>query len=82
MDQGLEETKAAISKAQEEYTQYYNRCRIPAPEFKKGDRVYLNASDIKMDRPSKKLDNLRYGPLEVEEKVGPSAYRLKLLPSM
>ncbi len=33
-----------------------------------------------MDQPNKKLENKRYGPFRVEEKVGASAYRLKLPP--
>ena len=82
MDSAIEEARAAIAKAQAEYTQYYNRRRTKAPVFKKGDFVYLDASDIKTTHPSKKLDSLRYGPFEVLEKVGPSAYKLKLPWSM
>ena len=78
METAIEEAKSAIAKAQQEYALYYNRRRTPAPVFRKGDRVFLDASDISTDRPSEKLGNLRYGPLEVEEKVRPASYRLKL----
>jgi hypothetical protein len=78
MKVAVEEAKATISKAQEEYALYYNRRRTPAPIFKKGDRVFLDSTNISTDRPSQKLGNLRYGPFEVEEKVGPVSYRLKL----
>jgi hypothetical protein len=78
MKAAVEEAKAAISKAQEEYALYYNRRRTPAPIFAKGDRVFLDSTDISTDRPSQKLGNLRYGPFEVEEKVGPASYQLKL----
>uniref|UniRef100_A0A0W0F5G6 Putative reverse transcriptase-rnase h-integrase n=1 Tax=Moniliophthora roreri TaxID=221103 RepID=A0A0W0F5G6_MONRR len=57
MQAGLEEAKAALDKAEQEYTQYYNRCHVPALEFKPGDKVWLDASDIQTDQPSKKLAN-------------------------
>ena len=78
MKTAVEEAKAAILKAQDEYALYYNQRRTPAPVFAKGDRVFLDSSDIATDRPSLKLGNLHYGPFEVEEKVGPASYRLKL----
>ena len=58
--------------------QYYNQKRTPAPMYKPGDRVYLDASDIKTTRPSPKLSHRRLGPFEIERRVGPLAYRLKL----
>jgi hypothetical protein len=82
MEHSLAEAKAALAKAKEEYTLYYNRRRTPAPELKVGDLVFIDASDIRTTRPSKKLDHLRYGPYPIEAKVGKSAYRLTLPDSM
>ena len=45
--------------------------------FKKGDLVFLSSKNITSERPSKKLDNKRYGLFEIAETVG-SSYRLKL----
>jgi len=73
-----EEAKSAIRKAQEDMTWYYNRKRTPAPVYKPGDRVYLDASDIKTTCPSPKLSHRRLGPFEIKCQVGPLAYRLKL----
>jgi len=78
MKSATEEAKSAIRKAQEDMAQYYNRRRSPTPVFKPGDRVYLDASDIKTTCPSPKLSHRRLGPFKVERQVGPSAYRLKL----
>jgi hypothetical protein len=78
MKAAVEEAKAAISKAQEEYALYCNRRRTLAPIFVKGDRVFLDSADISTDCPLQKLGNLRYRPFEVEEKVGPASYQLKL----
>jgi len=78
MESATKEAKSTIRKAQEDMTRYYNRRRSPAPVFKPGDRVYLDASDIRTIRPSPKLSHCRLGPFEIEHQVGPLAYRLKL----
>jgi hypothetical protein len=74
----LEEARSALIKAKDDMAKYYDRRRRPAPTFKPGDRVYLDASDIKTTRPSQKLSHRRLGPFEVLEAVGSHAYRLKL----
>jgi len=78
MKSATEEAKSAIHKAQEDMTRYYNRKRTLAPMYKPGDRVYLDASDIKTTRLSPKLSHRKLGPFEIERQVGPLAYRLKL----
>jgi hypothetical protein len=78
----LEEAKAALAKAKDDMAKYYNRRRIPAPDYKIGDRVYLDASDIRTTRPSAKLSHRRLGPFTVQGKVGRNAYRLKLPTSL
>jgi hypothetical protein len=57
MAQGLEEAKAALTKAKDEYAMYYNRCQEPAPVFTQGDRVWLDGSDIATNRPSSRLSH-------------------------
>jgi len=79
MESATEEAKSTIHKAQEDMTKYYNRRRSPAPVFQPGDRVYLDASDIKTTRPSPNLSHCRLGPFKIEHQVRPLAYRLKLL---
>jgi hypothetical protein len=54
---GIEEAKAALTKAKDEYTMYYNRRREPAPVFAPGDKVWLDGSDIATNRPSSKLSH-------------------------
>jgi len=78
MESATEKAKSAIYKVQEEMTQYYNQRRSPAPVFKPGDQVYLDASDIKTTRPSPKLSHHRLGPFKIECQVGLLAYCLKL----
>jgi len=50
-----EEAKSAIYKAQEDMARYYNQRRSPAPVFKPGNRVFLDASNICTTQPSAKL---------------------------
>ena len=82
MASSLEEAKAALSKAQDDMARYYNQRRQPTPVFKPGDRVYLDASDIRTTRPSHKLSHRNLGPFEIVKAVGSHAYKLKLPHSM
>jgi hypothetical protein len=82
MHSALTEAKAALAKAQEDMTHYYNQRQEPAPEYAPGDKVYLDGSDIRTSRPSKKLAHRFLGPYVVEHRVGPNAYRLQLPHSM
>jgi hypothetical protein len=45
---------------------------------KPGDKVYLNASNIQTNQPSRKLSHCRLGPFPIVKKVGNGAYRLRL----
>lgn len=78
MEKVKEETKAALERAADEMRKYYNRKRNDAPEIKTGDKVLLEVTNIKTDRPMKKLGDLRYGPFKVLEKIGRSSYKLEL----
>ena len=61
---------------------YYDQSRQEAPDFKRGEKVYLLRRNIRTRRPSAKLDHLKLGPFEIDEKLGPVNYRLKLPDSM
>ena len=78
----LEEAKSALSKAKDDMARYYNQRRTPTPKFEAGDKVYLDSSDIRTTRPSKKLSHRYLGPFEVVRPVGTHAYRLRLPQSM
>jgi len=74
----IEEAKSAICKAQDDMKRYYDRRRTPAPVFNPGDKVFLDASDIRTTCPSQKLSHRQLGPFVVEHRIGPMAYCLKL----
>jgi len=78
----LDEAKAALVKSKDDMARYYNQRRTPAPDYKPGDKVYLDGADITTTRPSRKLSHKYLGPFPVDRRVGSNAYRLKLPPSM
>jgi hypothetical protein len=51
----VSKAKAALVKAKDELKLYYNCQRVPVPEIKVGDRVWVDASDIKMTCLSPRL---------------------------
>ena len=55
MEDSLTEAKAALAKFKDEMAKYYDRRWTPAPVYQPGDKVYLDASNIQMTRPSQKL---------------------------
>ena len=73
-----EELRKNLLVAQQRTAKSFNKKVIPGPDFKVGDLVLLNASNIKTKRQSKKLDNLFRGPCKIIKSIGPNAYKLKL----
>jgi len=82
MTDTLEEAKAALAKSKDDMVLYYNRKCTPAPEFKAGDMVFLDASDIQTTRPSRKLSHRRLGPFPIDRQVHPvfNVVKLSLAP--
>jgi len=79
MRMAIKEAKSAICKAQEDIKRYYDQRRTPALVFNLGDKVFLDALDIRTTRPLQKLSHQQLGPFVVEWRIGPMAYHLKLL---
>ena len=53
----IEEVKSAIHKAQDDMKRYYDHQRTPALVFKPGDKIFLDASDIRTTSPLQKLSH-------------------------
>ena len=68
--------------AQQRQKDNYDRHRKPDPNLQSGDMVWLLPRNIQTTRPSKKLDYKKIGPFQILAKVGTSAYKLALPPSM
>ena len=71
------EVKANLERTNLRMSRNYDRHKRPAIIYKPGDMVWLSASNIPSDRPSKKLDHRYLGPYQIIEKVGKSAYKLQ-----
>ncbi|SJL04343.1 uncharacterized protein ARMOST_07709 [Armillaria ostoyae] len=74
------ETETALEEAAGRMKAQYNKHKRPAREYHVGDKVWLDATNLHLPRPKKKLDDKRVGPFLVLEKTGASAYKLKLPP--
>ena len=69
-----------LRSAVEQQQRYYNRKHIPRV-FRPGDLVWLNAKNLRLKLPSRKMAKRFVGPFRIEEAVGSQAYRLRLPPS-
>ena len=57
MDRVKEEARAALGKAKDLMKRYYDRRRGKAMDYKTGDLVWLEKTNIGSTRPMKKLDD-------------------------
>ncbi len=73
-----EEADAAMTKASEQAKANYDHGKWMSQGYRTGDQVWLEATNLKEAHPSKKLLVKWYGPFKVLDKVGQSAYWLKL----
>ena len=69
-----------ILQAQERMARYYNQRAQRQPPLKPGDLVMVNMNNMRTNRPSKKLDHKRLGPVKILEAVGKRAFRVQLPP--
>jgi hypothetical protein len=77
-----EEAKAALERAAQDMSRYYDQHRSPAPTYSIGDKVWLSSKNIVTDRPTAKLADKWLGPYPIASIVSRSAVRLQLPNSM
>ena len=56
----------------------YDRQHTPEKMFKVGDHVYLDAADLRILRPSRKLSDRQLGPFKITKIISPINYQLQL----
>ncbi|SJL08909.1 uncharacterized protein ARMOST_12283 [Armillaria ostoyae] len=80
MAQIHKETETALEEAAGRMKAQYDKHKRTTREYHVGDKVWLDATNLHLPRPKKKLDDKRVGPFLILEKTGASAYKLKLPP--
>jgi hypothetical protein len=61
-------------------TLYANKSRLEKPRLQKRDLIYLLRRNIKIIRPSDKLDSKKIGPFKVKRNIRDISFELKLPP--
>jgi len=82
MSQLHDTLQAERTEAQLRHKEYYDAGRKPDPNLQSGDMVWLLPRNIRTTRPCKKLDYKKIGPFRILARIGESAYKLDLPPSM
>ena len=67
-----------MEEAQKVIKKQFDKKRQNPQELKVGDNVWLENKNIHLNRPSKKLDNKRYGPFRISKNIGLGAFQLEL----
>ena len=70
--------ESALKMANYDMKWFHDRKTCSPIEYKPGDLVLVESTNIWMEQPSKKLDDKRFGPFKVEKKEGLVSYHLKL----
>ena len=67
-----------MEEAQKNMKWQFNKKRRNPQDLKVGNHVWLENKNIQSNRPSKKLDNKRYGPFRISKDIGSGAFQLEL----
>jgi len=82
MSQLHDTLQAEMTEAQLRHKEYYDAERKPDPNLQSGDMGSLLPRKIRTTRPCKQQDYKKIGPFQILAKIGESAYKLDLPPSM
>ena len=74
--------KSNLERAAEDMKRFHDRHTGTSITYNVGDQVFLDGRNMSTSRPTKKMDDKWFGPFKIVEKVGASAYRLKLPSTM
>lgn len=78
LKEAREDARSKLEIEAERMKRFYDRGVRDAPVFKVGEKVWLDAKNLKVDRPTRKLSDKRLGPYPVLEKISDLNYKLKL----
>ncbi len=69
-----------MEKAAENMKKQYDKKKQKARDYQVGDKVWLDATNLRLPCPKNKLDTNRVSPFSILDKAGAAAYKLKLPP--
>ena len=78
MEMATNEAHSALQRAADDMARFYDIHCQHAPIYKVGDKVWLNAQNIIITRPTKKLDHKWLGPYTVDKAISQNAYLLSV----
>ncbi len=70
----------ALEKAADNMKMQYDKKKRATCDYQVGDKVWLDATNLHLPQPKKKLDDKRVGPFTILDKAGAAACKLKLPP--
>ena len=68
-----------MEEAQKKMKKQFDKKRCNFQGLKVGNNMWLENKNIHLNRPSKKLDNKRYGLFKISKDIGSEAFQLELL---
>ena len=78
LQRSWEQATKAMKEVQKNMKKQFDKKRRNPQGLKAGDHVWLENKNIHLNRPSKKLDNKRYGPFKISKDIGSGAFKLEL----
>ena len=78
MKEVQEDTRAALDIAAERMKRHYDQHVRESPTLKPGDKVWIDAKNLAMTQPSRKLSYKRLGPYEIVCQIGPLDYEVRI----
>ena len=76
------ELKESLEKAAADSKKFADVHRSEEPDMEVGQMVWLDARNVRSDRPCRKLDWKRLGPFRISRKINRAAYELDLPPHL
>jgi len=74
LQKSWEEAKKSMEEVQENMKWQCDKKRRNPQELKVGNNVWLENKNIHLNKPSKKLDQKRYGPFKILKDIGLGAF--------
>jgi hypothetical protein len=78
LKEAQEDTKAALTLTAERMKQFYDRRVSEIPKYTKGEKVWLNTKNLRIQQPAKKFSAEWIGPYKIIKLIGERAVRLKI----